>query len=41
MLFAPLEGWRDVKITERRTAIDYDIGRAGFGFEQARAISWA
>ena len=23
MLFAPLEGWRDVKITERRTAIDY------------------
>jgi hypothetical protein len=23
MLFAPLEGWRDVKVTERRTAIDY------------------
>ena len=23
MLFAPLEGWRHVKITERRTAIDY------------------
>jgi hypothetical protein len=23
MLFAPLEGWRDVKITDRRTAIDY------------------
>jgi hypothetical protein len=23
MLFAPLEGWRQVKITERRTAIDY------------------
>lgn len=23
MLFAPLEGWRNVKVTERRTAIDY------------------
>jgi hypothetical protein len=23
MLFAPLEGWRPVKVTERRTAIDY------------------
>lgn len=23
MLYAPLEGWRHVKITERRTAIDY------------------
>jgi len=23
MLFAPLEGWRDVKVTERRTAFDY------------------
>lgn len=23
MLFAPLEGWRHVKITDRRTAIDY------------------
>ena len=23
MLFAPLEGWRDVDVTERRTAIDY------------------
>lgn len=23
MLFAPLEGWRQVKITDRRTAIDY------------------
>ena len=23
MLFAPLEGWRHVKVTERRTAIDY------------------
>ena len=22
MLFAPLEGWRHVKVTERRTAID-------------------
>ena len=23
MLFAPLEGWRDVKVTERRTCVDY------------------
>ena len=23
MLFAPLEGWREVKITDRRTAVDY------------------
>ncbi len=23
MLFAPLEGWRHVKVTARRTAIDY------------------
>ena len=23
MLFAPLEGWRQVKVTERRTAVDY------------------
>jgi len=23
MLFAPLEGWREVKVTERRTALDY------------------
>ena len=23
MLFAPLEGWREVKVTERHTAIDY------------------
>ena len=23
MLFAPLEGWRHVKITERRTSVDY------------------
>ena len=23
MLFAPLEGWRHVEVTERRTAIDY------------------
>ncbi len=23
MLFAPLEGWRHIKVTERRTAIDY------------------
>jgi hypothetical protein len=23
MFFAPLEGWRYVKVTERRTAVDY------------------
>ena len=23
MLFAPLEGWRHIEVTERRTAIDY------------------
>ena len=23
MMFAPLEGWRHVKVTDRRTAIDY------------------
>ena len=23
MMFAPLEGWRHVKLTERRTAVDY------------------
>jgi len=23
MMFAPLEGWRLVKVTERRTAVDY------------------
>jgi hypothetical protein len=23
MLFAPLEGWRHVKVTDRHTAIDY------------------
>ena len=23
MMFAPLQGWRDVKVTDRRTAVDY------------------
>ena len=23
MMFAPLEGWRHVKVTDRHTAIDY------------------
>jgi hypothetical protein len=23
MLFAPLEGWRHVKVTDRHTAVDY------------------
>src|SRR5271165_4790924 len=23
MMFAPLEGWRHVKVTDRRTAVDY------------------
>ncbi len=25
MLFAPLEGWRHVEVTERRTAVDYAL----------------
>ena len=28
MMFAPLEGWRHVKVTDRHTAVDYEIGRA-------------
>ena len=23
MMFAPLEGWRDVKVTDQRAAVDY------------------
>ena len=29
MMFAPLEGWRHVKVTDRHTAIDYARGAAG------------
>lgn len=41
MMFAPLEGWRHVKVTERRTAVDYaqvlkDL--ADFHFPGARKI---
>ena len=41
MLFAPLEGWRHVEVTERRTAIDYaEILRdlADIHFPQAEKI---
>ena len=43
MLFAPLEGWRHVEVTERRTAIDYahvlrDL--ADIHFPKARRSSW-
>ena len=41
MMFAPLEGWRDVKVTDRRTAVDYahvlkDL--ADVHFAQAKTI---
>jgi len=41
MMFAPLEGWRHVKVTDRRTAVDYahvlkDL--ADIHFADARAI---
>ena len=29
MMFAPLEGWRRVKVTDRRTAVDYAQALAG------------
>ena len=31
MLFAPLEGWRHVRVTDRRTAIDYAHVLKGLG----------
>ena len=42
MMFAPLEGWRRVKVTDRRTAIDYahvlrDL--ADVHFAQAKTIT--
>ena len=30
MMFAPLEGWRRVKVTDRRTAVDYAQALEGF-----------
>jgi hypothetical protein len=30
MMFAPLEGWRRVKVTDRRTAVDYAQLRPSF-----------
>ena len=30
MVFAPLEGWRHVKVTDRHTAIDYAHAAQGF-----------
>jgi len=29
MMFAPLEGWRHVKVTDRHAAIDYAHGKRG------------
>ncbi len=44
MLFAPLEGWRHVEVTDRRTAVDYahilkDL--SGIHFPDARKICLA
>src|SRR5260221_10798687 len=41
MMFAPLEGWRHVKVTDRHTAVDYDHvlkDLADLHFANARAI---
>jgi hypothetical protein len=43
MLFAPLEGWRHVKVMERRTAIDYahvlkDVSDTHFKNAEARRL---
>src|SRR5262249_8989221 len=43
MMFAPLEGWRHVKVTDRHTAVDYapcsqgGVGRPPPGCEENRA----
>ena len=44
MMFAPLEGWRHVKVTERHTAVDYaqvlkDLSDTHFPEAQARSCS--
>ena len=36
MMFAPLEGWRHVKVTDRHTAVDY--ARALKDFAHAKTI---
>jgi hypothetical protein len=38
MLFAPLEGWREVKVTERRTAVDYAQELSDRHFAKAEKI---
>ena len=41
MMFAPLEGWRHVKVSDRRTAVDYAYALkdlADVHFVQAAAI---
>jgi DDE superfamily endonuclease len=38
MMFAPLEGWRHVEITDRRTAIDYAHALEGRHFPNAKKI---
>jgi hypothetical protein len=40
-MFAPLEGWRHVKVTDRRTAVDYAHVRkdlAGIHFLKAKIL---
>ena len=40
MLFAPLEGWRHVEVTDRHTAVDYAhlLKAVSDTFEQDRAF---
>jgi DDE superfamily endonuclease len=43
MMFAPLEGWRHIEITDRRTAIDYAQTLAALSdthFKNAKRSSW-
>jgi hypothetical protein len=44
MLFAPLEGWRHVKVTDRHTAMDYahvlkDLADLPFGASQPQTLA--
>jgi hypothetical protein len=46
MLFAPLEGWRRVKVTDRHTAVDYahvlkDLADIRFSAAQRRWCTWS
>src|SRR5258708_7465189 len=44
MMFAPLEGWRHVKVTDRHTAVDYahvSKDLADIHFANAKTIVWS